>query len=97
MNSIRYHIQLNSHRTTVSMDTILSDLLSIKLGTRPGTKEAHKAVRQQIDEFIERDRGRPGYGVAKYVTEQAMLFISDSKLSEKYWEYRLEEYDNIDC
>ena len=45
MNIIRYHIQLNSHRTSVSIDTIISDLMAIKLNKTPGTKEAHSAVR----------------------------------------------------
>lgn len=86
MRHIRYHVQLKTHQTTVSVDTIVSDLMAIKLGTVPGTKEAHTAVRQKIDEFIDRDRGRPGYGLANHIREQAILFISDKILSEKYWE-----------
>jgi hypothetical protein len=91
MSKIRYHVQLNSHRTTVSLDNIISELMAIKLNTKPGTATAHAAVRQKIDEFIEQDRGRPGYGLARYVTEQAVLFLADKMLSEQYWSYRLEE------
>lgn len=87
MSKVRYHVQLNSHRTTVSLDGIIAELMAIKLNTKPGTTFAHAAVRKQIDAFIERDRGRPGYGLARYVTEQAVLFISDKLLSDKYWQH----------
>jgi hypothetical protein len=85
MSKVRYHVQLDSHRTTVSLDKILSEFMAIKLSVKPGTAAAHAAVRQKIDEFIERDRGRSGYGLARYVTEQAVLFIADTMLSEQYW------------
>jgi hypothetical protein len=84
-------MQLQEHRTTISMDKIVSDLLAIKLGTKPDTKEAHSAVRKQLDKFIARDRGRAGYQLGRYVTEQSVLFISDNMLSDKYWDFRLEE------
>jgi hypothetical protein len=96
MSNTRYHVRLNSHRTTVPMDNILSELLALKLGTKPGTKEAHVAVRKQIDEFVERDRGRPGYGLARYITEQSILFIADKILSDKYLEYCMQEYNKLD-
>ena len=87
MNPIRYHIQLNSHRTTISMDKIISDLLAIKLGMRPGTPEARSAVRKQLEKFIGWNRGRTGIGLARYITEEAVLFISDKVLSDQYFAY----------
>ncbi|WNV05233.1 hypothetical protein RP726_02200 [Candidatus Methylospira mobilis] len=46
---IRYHIKLTrsgaTTRTTISLDKIVSDLLSVALGRLPGSKEAHNAVR----------------------------------------------------
>lgn len=56
-NSACYHIQLKSHRTTVSLDKIISDLMAVKLEKTPGTKEAHRAVRQQLEQFISTDIG----------------------------------------
>jgi len=85
--TVRYHLQLSEHRTTISLDKIISDLMAIKLGQKPGTKEAHQAIRKQLDTYIERDRGRSGHGLGRYVTEQAVLFISDKMLSNKYWEH----------
>jgi hypothetical protein len=92
MKTIRYHIQLNSHRTSVSLDKIVSDLIAIKLNERPGTKEAHSAVRRQLEAFIAHDLDRAGHRLGHYITEQAVLLISDNILSEKYLDQFMEEY-----
>lgn len=83
-NIVRYHLQLRDYRTTVSMDKIISDLLAIKLGKTPNTEEAHMAIRKQLDQFIAHDRSRKGRQLGRYVTDQAILMISDNILSEKY-------------
>ncbi len=70
--------------------------MAIKLGTQPGTKDAHSIVRNQLDQFISHDRGRAGYGLGPYLTERAILFISDKILSEKYWEHWTEEYEKTE-
>jgi hypothetical protein len=93
MKTVRYHIQLKSHRTSISMDNIVSDLMAIKLNERPGTKEAHAAVRKQLEAFVAHDLGRAGRRLGRYITEQAVLYISDKILSEKYWGYFMEEND----
>lgn len=91
MKTIRYHIQLNSHRTTISLDNIVSDLMAIKLNTKPGTKEAHSTVRKQLEAFVAHDLGRAGFRLGHYITEQAVLFITDNILSEQFWKYIMEE------
>ena len=93
MSVVRYHIQLDSHRTSISLDKIVSDLVAIKLGEKPGTKEAHSVVRAQLEKFIAHDRGRAGRQLGRYITEQAVLLISDKILSEKLWQYWEEEYE----
>lgn len=92
--TVRYHLQLSEHRTTISLDNIISELMAIKLGEKPHTKEAHQKVRQTLDTFIERDRGRAGRGLTRYITEQAVLFIADKIVSDKYEEWLDEQYDN---
>lgn len=82
--SVRYHLKLSTHRTTISLDKILSDLLAIYLGTKPETLEAYQAVRKKLEEFIAHDLGRPGKRLSYYITEQVILTISDKFLSEKY-------------
>ena len=91
----RYHITFAKQRTTISLDTFLSDLLAIKLKTEPRTPEAHQAVREWLQEvLIERlgekqknQRIRASQWARHYVT----LELMDKKLSKRYWEWRLGE------
>ena len=85
--SVRYHLKLSSHRTTISLDKILSDLLAIHLGVKPETVEAYQAVRKKLEEFIAHDLGRSGKRLSHYLTEKVILTISDKFLSEKYQNY----------
>lgn len=94
MSIVRYHINLNKGRTTVSLDKILSELIALKLNGQPGTKAAHRLVRKQLAAFVAHDLGRDGYRLSNYIREKAVLFISDKILSEKYDAYLWEEYDN---
>lgn len=89
MTTVRYHIQLSKHRTTISVDKIVSDLLAIKLGFKPDTPEAYQAVRKRLDHLIT-DRGRSGHGFSYYVTREAILDLVDNMLSEKYVDYIIE-------
>ena len=96
MRTMRYHIQLNSHRTSISLDKIVSDLMAIKLNKKPDTKAAHSAVRKQLEAFVAHDLDREGYRLGRYITEQAVLFISDNMLSERYWEHLNEVYEPME-
>lgn len=91
----RYHIQLKNHRTTVSLDKIISDMMAIKLGEIPGTKQAHRVVRQQLEEFSspDSDKDSTSYILCKIKTE-SILFITDKIISDKYWEWWDKREDN---
>jgi len=90
---IRYHITLNSHKTTISLDKIVSHLMAIKLGATPRTRQWHSVVRKQLELFVAHDLGRSGRGLSRYINEQSILFIADTILSEKYWECWEEIHD----
>lgn len=85
----RYHVQLNDKRTTVSLDSIVSELMAIKLGEIPGTKEAHRAIRQQMEKFISSGCSKDDLSsyVLHNIRKQAILFIADKILSEKILDY----------
>jgi len=91
MRTVRYHIQLSKHRTTVSVDKIVSDLLAIKLKEEPGTPEAHQAVRKRLEEFIAHDRDRSGEQLSQYITERAIMDLVDKRLSDQYVDYLIDE------
>ena len=95
-NSTCYHIQLKSHRTTVSLDKIISDLIAIKLEKIPGTKEAHRAVRQQLEELISTDIDKESANYILYkIRKEAILFITDKMLSEKYFNNWEQQCKNV--
>ncbi len=64
--------------------------MAIKLGSSPRTKEAHMAVRKQLESFIAHDLGRSGRGLGEYITEKSVLFITDKIISNKYDEWWFE-------
>jgi len=68
--------------------------MAIKLEATPGTKDAHMAVRKQLESFIAHDLGRGGRGLGEYVTEKSVLFIADKIISAKYEKWWNEQYDN---
>ena len=87
-NLVRYHSQLKSHRTTVSLDKIITDMIAIKLGETPGTKQAHSAVRHQLEQCVSvrSDKESAGYILYK-IRKEAILLIADTGLSEKYLDH----------
>ena len=91
MKNIRYHIQLNKHRTTVVLDETITELLSLKLNKKPGTKEAHLAVRKQLKIFIPDDLDMSDIGLEKYLTRKSVLFLTDTNLRDKYWQFHFNE------
>jgi len=91
MKNIRYQIQLNENRTTVVLDETITELLAIKLNKKPGTKEAHKVVVKQLEIFIPDDLDMSDIGLEKYLTRKSVLFLTDTKLRDKYWQFHFNE------
>lgn len=87
MKNIGYKIQLNKHRTTVVLDETITQLLALKLNKKPGTKEAHLAVKKQLKIFIPDDPDMSDIGLEKYLTRKSVLFLTDSILRVKYWQF----------
>ena len=81
----QYHIRFNDKRTTISVDTILAELLSIKLGYEPDEEEAGGAVREWLQETLvsrlgdDAVRKSASQFARKYLIEE----IADKKLSSK--------------
>ena len=83
----RFHIQFARHRTTVSVDKILSAMLAIKLGQEPETPAAHRAVREWLQERLP-DKVGNDRGIGKRTSQHAKVLIveeiADKKLSSRY-------------
>lgn len=88
----RYHVIVHSARTTVTLATVLEELLSLKLGTEPGSPEAHTAVRQWLQREIEKDPGAVRHGRASQrLAHQAILFIAAPGLVGKRDEWMVRQ------
>jgi hypothetical protein len=87
----RLHIELNGKKTTTSVDTILYDFLSIKLGVIPHTRKANKAIKNWIYKRIKQEKWSRGETTFKklnfnrWLKEQLILAIADEKLKQAYF------------
>ena len=83
----RYHIQFANHRTTVTVDTVLSAMLAIKLGHEPETPEGNRAVREWLQARLP-DKVGTDKGIGKRASQNAQRLIveaiADKKLSSAY-------------
>ena len=48
-----YHVRLGKRRTTVTMDTIVSEYLALRLRVEPSGVEAHSAMRGWLQERLD--------------------------------------------
>ena len=84
MALVRYHIFIDEIRTTVSLTPVLSELLTLRLGAEPRTKDAHARVRAWLQGEIDRDPGAVRYGGASQrLAHLAVLRIADAALVNK--------------
>ena len=90
MKQTRFHIQLGEQRTTVSVDTILSAMLSIKLGHEPETPDGNRAVREWIQARLPHKVGTDR-GIGKRASQHVRILlieaVADKDLSEAYDEW----------
>lgn len=87
----RYHIRMGTKRTTISLDTMLSTLLALKLQHQPHTLAAHMAIRNWLQEQIDRQNDPDRTRTSQWLQGEAFLAIADKKLSEEYFDWLLSE------
>lgn len=81
---------LGDKRTTVTIGDMIVDLLSIKLNTTPGTKEAKNAVRHWFQSQLD-EAENPGMDyVSRWLHDQTLKYLVEKDLIEKYWAWHSE-------
>ncbi len=80
----RYHVTLGAKRTTASVDTLLSDLLALRLGSKPQSPEAHHVVRAWLQQQLDRNNDPGRCLVSQWLRGEILLFLVDKSLSEAY-------------
>ena len=81
---MKYHIKLGLKRTTVSLDKMLSDILSLKLGTVPESREAHATVREWLQAHLDRNGDIRQVRVSQWLHGKAIEEIASPDLREQY-------------
>ncbi len=84
-------VRFGEHRTTISMDEFLVELLSIRLTGAPGDRSK---VRDWIEStLIDRWGNSKGAarGASRAAQRYAIEFVADKELSKRYRDYRLGE------
>ena len=82
-----YHVLLGKRRTTVSLDQIISILLSLKLDHDPGTEDVHSAVSAYLQEKLDVKNDPDWTSVSQWLRKEVVLDLLDKKLSSKYWKW----------
>lgn len=86
MSQVRVHVCFGDQRSTISVDTVLFELMAIKLGYEPDAVGALPAVRAWLQERLPAKVGTSG-GRLKQASQGARVLlveaISDKILSEK--------------
>lgn len=87
----RYHITFGEKRTTITVDTILSEMMAIYLQQTPGTEAAHRAVRLWLqDTLVSRLGEYEGRNDASQFARRYLIeAIADNKISKKWEEWYL--------
>jgi hypothetical protein len=93
----RYHLIIESTRTTVTLDTMLSRLLAVKLNTNPiaDAAAAHAIVRAWLQAEIDRDPGAfvlAGRGVTNRNSQRLRMFAL-REVAAPYLVRRLDDYE----
>jgi len=88
----RFHIWFGETRTTITIDTILFELMAIKLKYSPDDEYAHSAVREWLqDTLVSKmgdDSGRKSASqfARRYLIEE----IADKRLADKHLDWIVE-------
>lgn len=88
----RFHITINEHRTSFSLDKYLADLLAIKLGCEPQTQTAHSAARKYLTAQLNDDVAfDPELPIFQQARRKAIKAIADEALVEQYTDWFIGE------
>lgn len=90
----RYHIQFNNRRTTITVDSIISELLAVKLGISPDNPDAHSMVRDWLEKTLHDKLGENvpgGNHISQYARFYAIEELAKKRLMDKVWDWRLSQ------
>lgn len=90
----RYHIHFQNRRTTITVDSFVSELLAVKLGVLPDDPKAHGLVRNWLEATLREKLGElvpGGNRISQYARQYAVEALANKKLMSKVWDWRIEK------
>lgn len=76
MQQKRFHIWFGAKRTTVSVDRVLFELMSIQLGAAPDEDDAHGMVRDWLQDILVSNLG--DQDVRKSASQWARIYLIEA-------------------
>ena len=90
----RYHIQFNNRRTTITVDSIVSELLAVNFGLLPDHPDAHATVRHWLEKTLHDKLGENvpgGNRISQYARVYAFEELAKKRLMDRVWDWRLSQ------
>jgi hypothetical protein len=84
----RYHVRIGQRRTTVSMDNIVSEYLSLRLRVAPHDPKSHGTVRAWLQEKLNRISDPNQNQVSQWLLGQALRAMVTEDLRHRYDSWR---------
>ena len=82
-----FHITLKERRTSFSLDNYLSELLAVKLGYEPHSRNAHSAIRTYLTNTLNESNFDPLIPISRQARRKAIKAIADPALVAKHVEW----------
>jgi len=89
----RYHVTLGTKRTTVSLDNMLSILLSLQLGQQPQTPQAHAVVRQWLQARLDDGQDAERSRTSQWLRSEVVQALITPELDERYSQWIMASLD----
>lgn len=94
VSQTRYHIQFNDRRTTITVDSIISELLAVNFGLSPDDPDAHATVRAWFEKTLHDKLGESvpgGNRISQYARVYAIEALAKKRLMDQVWDWRLSQ------
>lgn len=84
---LKFHLQVGTKRTTVTMDIIISEYLALHLGLKPGTPGASTAIRVWMQARVNAITSKPPSNLSRWLADEALAELIRPELVEARFIY----------
>lgn len=91
----RYRLRHGTRRITVSLGYLVTELLAIKLGYRPDTDPADRAIQQWLQHRLDVDNDPGRCRVQRWLQSEVTYFLADEHLVERHGDWLLSQIPEL--